>query len=152
MTNSAATAGSVLCGARVNRRECKGLMVRGVIVHIARAGEIAPVPLMQAGDIAVQSSSHAGSTRVSSKHDTWQVVPHEEQTYRERLLSWRIRPFKPDWDSSSSIREQQAVAGIMCLLPTDIVNWEQGPWPDNQDDALNFLVEHLTQQQLLIKS
>ena len=30
------------------------------------------------------------------------------------------------------------------LLPEDAVCWEEGPWPDSIESALNFLVEHLS--------
>lgn len=33
----------------------------------------------------------------------------------------------------------------MALLPPEIVDWENGPWPDDIEQALHFLQQHLTE-------
>lgn len=117
---------------------------RGVVTRIVRAGDsVAPMAAC-IGDIVISISKHPTTKRVTNRYSKWRHIPHDEQTYQERHLSWAQKPFKPDLDRSISSDEQIAVNGIMSLLPESVVNWENSPWPDRLDDALNFLCCHLT--------
>lgn len=116
---------------------------RGVVVAIGRKGEHTAIPFFAHGDIAVQSSP--GCQRISNQYAKWRHIDRDHQTYEERFLSWMRTPFDRDsLDAGDDVSEKIAVEGIMALLPIDIVDWEMGPWPDRLEDALGFLVEHLT--------
>lgn len=114
---------------------------RGVVIRIVRAGDIGSPILSNVGDLAI--STKPGTTRITNRYDSWKHIPHDDQTYSERYLSWMNRDF--DYDEGQPISRDTALAidGIMSLLPTDIVDWEYGPWPDRLEDALRFLVNHL---------
>lgn len=86
----------------------------------------------------------SGVSRVTNRYGAWRHVPRNKQTYRERFLVWCMTPFDPDKDSEIPEDEQKAANAIMALLPDDVVDWDWGPWPDRLDDALDFLVEHLS--------
>ena len=113
----------------------------GVVVQIVRPGSYVNVPFAAVGDVHICTSY--GSTRVTNQYAKWRHVPHNDQTYEQRHLSWRHRPYDHDNDRGISEPEGLAIDGIMALLPDDIVNWENGPWPDRLNDALTFLVDHL---------
>jgi hypothetical protein len=116
---------------------------RGVVVEIAREGQRTTTPMISIGDIVVQS--RPGIQRVTNQYSDWAHIPQHLQTYRERHLSWHVRPFEHEEDRDACRVEQLAIDGIMALLPEDTINWEYGPWPDRIDDALNFLVAHLSE-------
>lgn len=114
---------------------------RGVVVAIKRAGDIG-TPFDAVGDIHIKTSP--GCTRCTNCYSSWRHIPHNDQTYEERLQSWLRKPYEHDEDRQISRDEGLAIDGIMALLPDDIVDWETGPWPDKIEDALEFLVEHLS--------
>lgn len=113
---------------------------RGVVTWVGRAGAPRDGPALSAvGDIGIYL--RAGSTRVTNKYHTWRHIPHDEQTYAERLVAWEQKHYKPDPEREDS----RAIDGIMSLLPSDAVDWDYGPHPDTLEDALRFLTAHLTQ-------
>ena len=115
---------------------------RGVVVDIKRHGDIGTM-FDAVGDIHIQKSP--GCTRCTNNYASWRHVPHNDQTYGERLLSWKMRLYEHDDDRGTSEDEGLAIDGIMALLPDDTVNWESGPWPDRLEDALYFLARHMRQ-------
>ena len=115
----------------------------GVVVRVIRKGDSHGPMASMIGDICI--SLGAGSTRITNKYSAWRHVPHNEQTYLDRLHSWGKRQYEHDSDRSISRDEGLAIDGIMSLLPDDTVNWECGPWPDTIADALQFLAGHLTE-------
>lgn len=116
---------------------------RGVVKTIKRAGDRGGA-FDQVGDIHIQTSP--GSTRVTNRYDKWLHVPHNDQTYEERFLSWVYRPYDHDEDRQVSADTGLAIDGIMALLPDNIVDWEYGPWPDSLEDALRFLWRYLAEK------
>ena len=119
---------------------------RGVVVRIVRLGDSGTV-FDAVGDLNVWTGP--GSYRCSNNYSKWRHIPKEEQTYEERYVSWKKTPFNEDLSilmhgESISKDERIAVDGIMALLPSDIVDWEYGPWPDDLEQALHFLQQHLS--------
>ena len=120
--------------------------VSGVVVEIALPGEFCmrAFPLGAViGELAIRTG--AGSTRITNCHDEWVHVPREEQTYEQRLMAWLHVPYEHDEGRDASRDEGLAIDAILALLPTDPVDWEGGSWPGRLDDALSFLVDHLTE-------
>lgn len=117
---------------------------QGVVIQIIRKGfkGWAP-PMVQLGDMVVKTSP--GCSRVTNRYNQWRHVPREEQTYEQRYTAWLHTRYDHDDDRQISKDEGLAIDGIMALLPIDIVDWEHGPWPDRLEDALKFLVEHLSE-------
>ena len=115
----------------------------GVVHRISKIGDTACSPLDQVGDVHIGTSS--GSTRVTNRYNQWRHVPHDEQTFEQRFQSWRLTPY--DHDEYTEISKDVGLAGdgIMSLLPSDIVDWYQGPFPDDIGTALEFLTKYLTQ-------
>ena len=96
------------------------------------------------GDLHIKLDSWC--TRVTNKYGNWKHLPHDEQTYDERLLSWHCRKYvHEERDDSLAISsdEGMAINGIMALLPSDAVDWDYGPFPDRIGDALTILARHL---------
>ncbi len=119
---------------------------RGVVCRIMRVGDRGTI-FDQAGDLHVHTG--IGSTRCTNRYNQWRHIPKDEQTYRERYVSWLKTPH--DEKLSILIHGEEmpqaarvAIDGIMALLPSDTVDWENGPWPDSIDQTLNFLAEHLS--------
>lgn len=120
----------------------------GVVVEIALPGEVCrrAFPLQAVvGELAIRT--RPGCTRITNCYDEWTHVPRDEQTYEQRFEAWLHVPYQHNEDREVSRDEGLAIDGIMALLPTDPVDWEMGPWPDRLDDALRFLVEHLTSKE-----
>lgn len=115
---------------------------QGVVVRVIRAGDMGPMA-SAVGDLLIRTNP--GCTRVTNRYNQWRHVPHEQQSYDERLLSWRSQPYGHDGESSLSPDEGRAISGIMALLPEDAVDWDWGPTPNSLDDALAFLVAHLNE-------
>lgn len=115
---------------------------RGVVVHIVRAGDRDGPPLAAVGDLGIQT--RRGTMRVTNRYSQWRHIPHAEQTYEERYVSWLKVPFDHDGSRRISRAEALAIDGIMALLPDDLVDWKYGPTPDRIQDALRFLSDHLT--------
>lgn len=114
---------------------------RGVVVRILRVGDRGTA-FDAVGDLNIHI--RPGASRVTNKYAEWRHIPHNEQTYAERFVSWGRTPFYYDSEYSAvSKDEAMACSGIMALLPDDIVN-DYSPSGDRLDDALNYLVEHLT--------
>lgn len=116
---------------------------QGVVTRVIRKGDTHGPMASQVGDMLI-SMGH-GTTRVTNRYNQWRHVPHSEQTYSQRLLSWKMHKYDHDADRSISADEGRAIDGIMRLLPEDTVNWDYGPWPDTIEDALGFLSDHLTE-------
>jgi hypothetical protein len=114
---------------------------RGVVTRIVRAGQMG-TPFDAVGDLHIKT--HGSTTRCTNRYAFWRHIPHNDQTYAERFLSWKLRPYDHDTESSISRDEGCAAEGIMALLPDDLVNWDYGPFPDRLEDALQYLAEHLT--------
>lgn len=115
---------------------------RGVVTWIGRKDSAYFMPLARVGDIGIGLES--GITRVTNRYSAWRHIPHNEQTYEERLLAWN-QSKRESHHESISRDESIAIQGIMNLLPDDAVDWDNGPWPDTLDDALAFLSAHLTE-------
>lgn len=119
--------------------------VVGVVNHIVRPSDRRAPMFSAVGDLHIRHTSYC--TRVTNRYTDWKHVPTEEQTYRQRYLSWLLTKADPeDHDAESSrMTEDQAraVAGIMALLPDDAVDWTYGPTPDTVKDALDILSRHL---------
>lgn len=119
---------------------------RGVVVRIVRVGDMGSI-FDAVGDLNIHIER--GTTRVTNRYNQWRHIPKDEQTYRERYLSWMKTPFNKDlaalaYSENLALETQVAIDGIMALLPSDTVNWEEGPWPDTLEQALSFLTEHLS--------
>lgn len=115
---------------------------RGVVIKIFRAGDKGTV-IDRIGDINIRI--RAGTTRVTNRYDQWRHIPHNEQTYYERFTSWMQTPHYYDpIDALVSKDESLSCGGIMALLPEDIVS-DYGPFPDRLEDALRYLVQHLSE-------
>ena len=118
----------------------------GVVTAIGRSGSLNGGWYgMCIGDLLIQKSP--GCCRVTNRYDQWRHVPHDEQTYEERLVSWLCRKYEHYGDREVSEDEGKAVDGIMALLPDDTVDWDYGPTPDRLEDALAFLKDHLQELQ-----
>jgi len=116
---------------------------QGVVVRVIRKGDSCGPMASAIGDMLI-SMGH-GTTRVTNRYNQWRHVQRTDQTYAQRLLSWKVSKYDHDTDRSISADEGRAIDGIMRLLPEDAVNWDYGPWPDTIEDALGFLAEHLTE-------
>lgn len=116
----------------------------GVVVRIIRKTDTHGPMASAVGDMLI-SMGH-GVTRVTNRYKNWRHVPHDDQSYDHRLQSWMHQKYEHDEDRSISRDEGLAIDGIMNLLPSTLVNWEMGPWPDSLEDALNFLSEFLQSQ------
>lgn len=114
---------------------------RGVVVDIKHEGDMG-TPFDAAGDIHIQISR--GCTRCTNIYHEWRHLPRNDQSYSERLLAWKVKPYDHEDDRGISKDEGLAIDGIMALLPDDVVDWELGPWPDKLEDALGFLTKHLS--------
>lgn len=116
---------------------------RGVVTKIIRAGDSGPM-FSGVGDMAIRESSNC--TRMSNNYKMWKHIPHDEQLFEERYYSWLCR--EPYYDESRSISKdkQLAVDGIMAMLPSDVVDWDYGPFPDTLEDALWYLSKFLSEQ------
>ena len=115
---------------------------RGVVVRVVRKGDRGG-PFDSIGDLHIYKSPWV--TRVTNRYNQWRHIPHNEQTYKERFISWKQTPF--DHDSEfSQISKDEALAcnGIMALLPDDVVS-DYGPFPDRIEAALQYMVEHLSE-------
>jgi len=112
----------------------------GVVVAIRKEGDIAPA-IQSVGDVLIETGR--GTTRVTNCYSEYKHVPHNEQTYQQRLKAWKVVPYEHEEDRDISKDEGLCIEGIMALLPDDLVDWEYGPWPDTIDDALGFLTGHL---------
>ena len=113
---------------------------RGVVVDIKRKGDVGFL-LDAIGDIHIRTSP--GCTRCTNQYAAWRHIPHNDQTYSERLLSWEIQPYEYDEYRPVSRDEAMAIDGIIALLPDDIVDWDY-EWVNNTVDALRILVRHLS--------
>lgn len=118
---------------------------RGVVGRIIRKGDYGTA-FDAVGDIQIISSSIG--VRVTNRYNQWQHIPKDEQTHEERYLSWLKTPL--DYNGARLIYGEgltddqiKAIDGIMALLPSDIVSWENGPWPDSIEQALAFLKDYL---------
>jgi len=117
---------------------------QGVVVNIYRAGDRGPL-MCAVGDVQIATGS--GCSRMTNRYNQWRHVPRAEQTYEQRFSAWMRTPADdPMTLISERVSKDAALAidGIMALLPEDIVDWENGPWPDTIEEALGFLVEHLS--------
>lgn len=115
---------------------------RGVVVEIGRLGHHSAIPILSVGDIVIQRSP--GILRGTNCYDEWRHIPRNEQTYKERFLSWQKRPYYHDDYLGLSREEGLAVSGIMAILPDNLVDEKFGPWPDDFEQALGILVGHLS--------
>lgn len=135
----AITEGSVLRSIETDRSQ----NTRGVVTWIGRPGGPYGPAMSAIGDIGIRTGH--GNTRVTNRYSKWQHIPHDEQTYEERYLSWQQRKYEHDDSRDISKDEGIAIDGIMALLPEDTVDWNYGPYPDSLEAALGFLSDHLTQ-------
>ena len=115
--------------------------ITGVVVNILREGD--RLSFMDCvGDMQIQLC--VGQLRVSNNYSKWGHVPHDEQTYWQRRMSWKMKPYVYDADLGVSEDEGKAIDGILSLLPSDAVDWEYGPRSDSLDAVLRTLQQYLT--------
>lgn len=114
---------------------------RGVVMRIVRQSDKFFTAFDCIGDVHI-ATGH-GSRRVTNRYDQWQHIPHDEQTYAERLSSWIKRPYDHDEFKQCSEDEGKAIDGILALLPENTVDYDNGPFPDRIEDALQYLAKHL---------
>lgn len=119
---------------------------RGVVIRISRVGDKPATFLDQVGDIGIRTS--VGCTRFTNQYSQWRHIPQNQQTYEERYWSWLNRPYEHDADRCKNKAEDMAVDGIMALLPDDIVDWDYDSGPYSLEDALGYLVRHLSNAEL----
>lgn len=119
--------------------------VRGVVDWVGREGVTSGPPMAALGDISIQTSH--GSHRVTNCYSEWRHIPHDLQTYIERLRAWLHLTYDHDEERGVSRDEALAIDGIMALLPADTQDWERGDTADRLEDALEFLVDHLAELQ-----
>lgn len=133
---------------------CEGSVLRhvkdgvvGVVDRIIRPTDKFGPFFAQVGDILIRTSP--GTHRGTNRYTDWKHVPHSEQTYAQRYLSWLLRKetaeeYAQEEGSHMTEDEARVVAGIMHLLPDDAVDWDYGPFPDTIEDALKILSSHLS--------
>ncbi len=120
-------------------REC-----RGVVVEIGRTGAYSSTPGFCVGDISIHQG--AGSYRVTNRYSAWRHIPHNAQTYDERLRSWMLVPydhgivFNPELLSKDTGR---CMDGILALLPDGAIDEIYGPYPNCLEDTLAILKNYL---------
>lgn len=114
--------------------------VTGVVTRIIKEGDFA-LGIYAVGDLEI--STGAGTKRISNMYRNWRHLPRDGQTYVQRLESWSYLLYDHDEDRDISKDEGLAIDGVMALLPEDMVDWVNGPWPDTIDGALGFLAHHL---------
>ena len=147
--------GSVLQQVKAYGREHP---VRGLVIDVCLPENVqqssSPRSMLTCvGDILIQHSDCAGVCTGSNKYGNWRHVPREQQTYRERFLSWLRTPWECHEyhaeDGPEPCKRPECIArdGIMSLLPCDPVDWEAGPWPDSIEDCLSFMAAHLDEKQ-----
>jgi hypothetical protein len=113
----------------------------GVVVKIMQEGDFGTC-FDSVGDLKIQTGF--GTYRCTNCYRDWRHVSRSDQTYSQRLLSWRIRPYDSFiYPEDMSRAEGVCLDGIMSLLPSDPVDWDFGPFPDNIESVLGFLVSHL---------
>lgn len=118
----------------------------GVVMKIAKVGErtFGFAPLVQVGDLQIRLGP--GHMRITNIYSDWRHVPHGEQTYEQRYQSWMAQPSYYDSEYEQvSEDEYLAIKGIMALLPADLE--KDYCLADRLEDALAYLVEHLTDLQ-----
>lgn len=115
----------------------------GVVTRILEEGDTHVPPASCEGDLNLWVDH--GITRITNRYYKWEHVPRAEQTYEQRLRAWRSLPSYYDPENPVGIDEGEhdAIQGILALLPSDPVDWENGPWPDRLEDALEILKDHL---------
>lgn len=117
---------------------------RGVVLQIGREGERGPM-MMCVGDLRIRTTGT--SQRITNRYSAWRHIPKERQTYQERLDSWlHTSDNVPDYCPGESRDEKIAISGIMAILPEDIVDWDYDSGPYSIEDALGYLVKHLSNQ------
>jgi len=117
---------------------------RGVVMRILKEGDRG-YSACHIGDMEIKIGP--GTTCFSTRYNQWKIIPHNEQTYEERYDAWFYSEVEPDYDEEpGGVTRAEAVAiqGIMALLPDDIVDWDFGPFPNRLENALSFLVAHLS--------
>ncbi len=117
---------------------------RGVVIRIVRAGDRGTA-FDAIGDLNILI--RPGCTRVTNRYNQWRHIPHNEQTYIERFQSWMETPqhYDPDYRRVSK-DEANAIDAIMAILPDDIVDDNYGPFPDRLEDAIGYMVQHLSKE------
>lgn len=116
---------------------------RGVVVRIVRPGDMGSA-FDSAGDLHIRTGR--GTTRVTNRYSQWAHIPHNDQTYEERLHAWLKTPYEHCQFRCKSKDEDIAIDGIMALLPDDAVDYDYDSGPHSIEDALGYLVAHLTQR------
>lgn len=131
--------GKVISLGDVLRHQSDG--TSGVVVELGIPGQLSRFPGMAVGDIAIQTSRQ--NTRITNCYDEWSPVPHDDQTYEQRYVSWLLRPFEPWGEEYGHSRDCTiALDGIMALLPTSITG-HQDFYPRDIEDVISRLAEHL---------
>jgi hypothetical protein len=118
----------------------------GVVDLIVRPGtKVQSIIPACIGDLHIRLGP--GVHRVTNRYTDWRHVPHADQTYAQRYLGWVLTKEGPDdYDDELSRMtkdEARAVAGMMALLPHDVVDYAYGPLPDTLEGALEILSHHL---------
>lgn len=116
----------------------------GVVSRIMRDGErvmcVGPVCV---GDLQIVMSPSC--VRVSNRYKQFRHVKREEQTYTQRFLSWFHTKGSEVYASDRlSADVQEAITGILALMPDDGLDSPFADWPSSIPDALELLAAHLT--------
>lgn len=119
---------------------------RGVVINVVKPGgkQIRHTGLECVGDIQIRTSPY--TTRCTNKYGDWEHVSHQDQTYEERYLSWKSRPYIHDpelYHPNPSVG--LAIDGIMSLLPDSIADFDYEDWPVSIEAALKYLTRHLSE-------
>lgn len=105
----------------------------GVVVKIATK-DSAFILAERVGDISIQTSP--GCRIVSCNYSKWKRVPHDEQTFDQRYLSW-IYSYSKYEDP-----EYFYIDGLLSLIDESFI--EEDNYPIKFEEALNLVKKQLT--------
>lgn len=105
----------------------------GVVVKIATKDSTLRLA-EQTGDISIQTSPC--SQIVSSNHSKWKRVPHDEQTFSQRYLSWTYSLSKYEDP------EHFYIDGLLSIIDKSFI--DEDDYPIRFEEALHLLVKQLT--------
>lgn len=116
----------------------------GVVSKVVREGDrLTCVVPPCVGDLMIIMSRSC--TRVTNRYKQFKHVPREEQTYMQRCMAWFHTKGSEDYASDRiSADAQEAITGILALMPDDGLASPFADWPETIPDALELLAAHLS--------
>lgn len=117
---------------------------RGVVINVVKPGRKLITGLECVGDIQIRTDRY--TTRNTNRYKDWEHVSPQDQTYEERYLWWKSRPYIHDpelYHPNPSVG--LAIDGIMSLLPDSIADFDYEDWPVSIEAALKYLTRHLSE-------